>query len=116
MGEVEYSLSQRSFHVTLLRGLPATELEEVCQRLHRTLSRAEALEAEKVRNLHVCLYDESQAGRSHLATNKFYAYSSSNRQTQALTPQRSRTVWAVADGSVCVVEEKTTLTLASPDK
>lgn len=53
MGEVEYSLSQRSFHVTLLRGLPATELEEVCQRLHRTLSRAEALEAEKVRNLHV---------------------------------------------------------------
>lgn len=48
MGEVEYSLSQRSFHVTLLRGLSATELEEVCQRLHRTLSRAEALEAEKV--------------------------------------------------------------------
>lgn len=48
MGEVEYSLSQRSFHVTLLRGVSAAQLEEVCQCLHRTLSRAEASEAEKV--------------------------------------------------------------------
>lgn len=64
MGEVEYSLSQRSFHVTLLKGLSATELEEVCQRLHRTLSRAEALEAEKVRD------DDSQARQRQRVTNK----------------------------------------------
>lgn len=48
MGEVEYSLSQRSFHITLLKGVSRAELEEACVKLHRTLARAEALEAEKV--------------------------------------------------------------------
>lgn len=48
MGEVEYSLSQRSFHITLLKGVSTAELNEACVKLHRTLARAEALEAEKV--------------------------------------------------------------------
>ena len=48
MGEVEYSLSQRSFHITLLKGVSTTELEEACIELHKILARAEALEAEKV--------------------------------------------------------------------
>lgn len=48
MGEVEYSLSRRSFHVTLLRGLSPAELDKACVDLHRTLAMAESLEAEKV--------------------------------------------------------------------
>ena len=48
MGEVEYTLSRRSFHVTLLRELSSDELEKACVELHRNLAKAESLEAEKV--------------------------------------------------------------------
>lgn len=47
-GEIDYSLSQRSYHITLLRGLTAKGLAKVCVDLYRTLARAEASEAEKV--------------------------------------------------------------------
>lgn len=49
-GEVEYSLTQRSFHVTLLKGLSPTELEDTCVKLHARLARAESSEAAKVKS------------------------------------------------------------------
>lgn len=62
MGEVEYSLTQRSFHVTLLRGLSRVDLDKACVELHRTLSRAEALEAEKVLLNEVSSWGGTKAG------------------------------------------------------
>lgn len=52
---MDYSLSQRSYHITLLKSLTARGLESICLDLYRTLAGAESSEARKVHELSLLL-------------------------------------------------------------
>ncbi|CAM9502752.1 unnamed protein product, partial [Sphacelaria rigidula] len=62
-GEVDYSLSQRSYHITLLKSLTARGLESICLDLYRTLAGAESSEARKVESIYRALSAEAVGGK-----------------------------------------------------
>ncbi|CAM9302386.1 unnamed protein product [Discosporangium mesarthrocarpum] len=62
-GEIEYTLSDRSFHVTILRIVGAPEVNEIAMGLHRQMAMAEASEVNKVECVYRALAAEVESTR-----------------------------------------------------